>query len=429
MAAHRAQALLAHRPPMGWNSWDCFGLGVREWAVRANTDAMAGSLAGLGWEYIVVDEGWYNPTGGTAGYSEKAAMDMDGFGRFIPSFNRFPSAGHQAGFKPLADYVHRNGLKFGIHIMRGIPRQAVAAKTPIFGSTAHAQDIADPTSICDWNSVMYGVHPELPGSQDWYNSLITLYNAWGVDFIKADDMSQPYHQGEIRLLHNAIEKVAPGIVLSLSPGPTPLSRASDVAHQAEMWRISDDVWDQWDHVLRAFDLLPNWVRYGGPGHWPDADMLPLGRIALPPQESDKGGRASKLTHDEQLTMMTLWIIARSPLMFGGHLPALDRFTLGLLTNTEALRIQQQGAAPGQIDRTFNLVRWLSNAPDGSRYVALFNLDHSGLTVTENLTEFNVPLPCDVRDVWAQKSLGRPYNTLKLEIPPHGVRLLKLSSAI
>ena len=122
---------LAQIPPLGWNSWDCYGTTVREEEVKANADFMATRLAQFGWNYVVVDIQWYEPNAQAHGYRENAELITDGFGRLLPAINRFPSAANGAGFKPLADYVHSLGLKFGIHIMRGIPRQAVRQNLPI----------------------------------------------------------------------------------------------------------------------------------------------------------------------------------------------------------------------------------------------------------------------------------------------------------
>ncbi len=228
----------ASGPPMGWNSWDSYGTAVREEQVKANADAMARELLQFGWQYIVVDIQWYEPNAGGHDYRAGAPLTMDEHARLLPATNRFPSASGGAGFRNLAAYVHGKGLKFGIHIMRGIPRQAVEQNLPILGANYHAAEIANRTNVCEWNQDMYGVDMSKPGAQAYYDSLVALYVSWGVDFIKADDMSRPYvlRAPEVHALSSAIRKSSASIVLSLSPGPAPISQAADLRQNAQMWR-------------------------------------------------------------------------------------------------------------------------------------------------------------------------------------------------
>ena len=190
------------KAPMGWNSWDCYGAAVTEETVKKNADFMAKHLKKYGWEYIVVDIQWYEPDAATHEYHPFTELCMDDCSRLVPAENRFPSAAGGAGFGPLADYVHALGLKFGIHIMRGIPRQAVHRNTPIKGTDATARDIAKTASICAWNTDMYGVDPAKKGAREYYDSLFELYASWGVDFVKCDDIARemPQEEGELILL-------------------------------------------------------------------------------------------------------------------------------------------------------------------------------------------------------------------------------------
>ncbi len=227
----------ADTPPMGWNSWDCFGPTVVESEVKANADYMAKNLKAYGWEYIVVDIRWYVSNDKAHGYNEKDAnYILDEYGRFQPAVNRFPSAEGGKGFRPLADYIHKKGLKFGIHIMRGIPVEAVKRNTPIMGSTATAKDIFSPEGQCKWLKDMYTVVGGKPGAQEYYNSLFKLYASWGLDFVKVDDLSRPYHTEEVEMIRKAIDGCGRKIVLSTSPGETPLASAEHVADHANMWR-------------------------------------------------------------------------------------------------------------------------------------------------------------------------------------------------
>jgi alpha-galactosidase len=358
----------APTPPMGWNSWDCFGTTVTEAQVKAQADYMASTLKSHGWSYIVVDIQWYEPEAKSHVYRQDAVLTMDGFGRLQPAPNKFPSASDGSGFKALADYVHARGLKFGIHLMRGIPRQAVEQNVPIKGTPLHAQDIANRADICPWNPDMYGVDTTKPGAQAYYNSVFDMLASWGVDFVKVDDISRPYfsHAKEIEAVRAAIDQTGRPIVLSLSPGETALLAADHVSQHANMWRISDDFWDRWLALRDQFARLRNWNGHRLPGAWPDADMLPLGVINL-------GERLTRFTPDEQRTMMTLWSIARSPLMHGGDMTKTDPATLALLTNDEVLAVNQHSRNNRELFERDDMIAWTADVPDSKdKYLAVFN---------------------------------------------------------
>ncbi|MBV9123210.1 MAG: glycoside hydrolase family 27 protein, partial [Planctomycetes bacterium] len=416
-------------PPMGWNSWDCFGTTLTEKQARRQADVMAAQLKPHGWKYFVVDIQWYQPTAQDHVYEDNAKLAMDEFSRLVPAPNKFPSAAGGRGFKPLADYVHAKGLKFGIHMMRGIPRQAVRQNTPIKGTTARAADIANPKDTCSWNPDMYGVDMRKPGAQAYYDSVLELVASWGVDFIKVDDLSRPYHRAEIEAIRKAIDKTGRPMVFSTSPGETPLKKGAHINPQANMWRISDDLWDTWPTVRAQFQRLHAWTPYRLPGAWPDADMLPLGII--------KFKQPTRLTHDEQITMMTLWSIARSPLIYGGDLRRIDPFTLSLLTNDEVLAVDQHSDKNRQLLRTDDgLIAWVADIPGSpDKYLAVFNArevpDEDGEAapahVSVDLAEIGFPASVHVRDLWAKKDLGKVRRVFSPEVPTHGARLFRLSS--
>ena len=421
-------AALARTPPMGWNSWDAYGTAVREEQVKANAGAMARDLARYGYRYVVVDIQWYQPTAEGHDYIPGAALAMDENGRLVPAENKFPSSANGAGFKPLADYVHALGLEFGIHIMRGIPRQAVRTNTPILGTPDHAADIADTTNGCAWNPDMWGVDARKPGGQAYYDAIARLYASWGVDFVKADDMgSHRFQPLEIRALRRALDRSGRRIVLSISPGPAPLDSAAFFARHAQLWRISDDFWDEWRLVRAQFDYARDWARFVGVRHaWPDADMLPLGRLRL--VDSAGRGTPTRLTPDEQRTVMTLWSIFRSPLIIGGDLRTLDAPTLALLTNPEVLAVDQYGRAPRQVLERPGLRVWRSAAPGSAHwYVAVFNLDSVPRDV--DLAWSDVGLGTgghQVRDLWAQRSLGAA-DRLRVGLAPHASMLYRVGT--
>jgi len=200
---------LAKTPPMGWNSWDCFGMDVTESQIRTTADYMAENLKEYGWDYIVLDMGWnYGKGLNTSNFRmKKPPLCIDSYGRLIPNSKKFPSSANGAGLKTLADYVHSKGLKFGIHIMRGIPWEAVEKNTVIKGTKYRAKDIAIGKDTCSWFHGLVTVDMSKPGAQEYYDSLIEMYAEWGVDYIKADDiLKNPYHKKEIETVSNAIKK-------------------------------------------------------------------------------------------------------------------------------------------------------------------------------------------------------------------------------
>lgn len=422
----------APTPPMGWNSWDCFGTTVTEAQTKENADYMAEKLAKHGWKLITVDIQWYEPNAKKFDYDPNATFRMDANGRLLPATNRFPSAEGEAGFKPLAKYVHDKGLTFGIHLMRGIPRQAVEQNTPILGTNFRAKDIANVNDKCPWNPDMFGVDMTKPGAQEYYDSVFNLIASWGVDFVKVDDLSRPYHdhEKEIEAIRTAIDRAAARtkrpMVLSMSPGETALSGADHAVAHANLWRISDDFWDQWPLLKSQFARCRNWAKYAGPGHWPDADMLALGAIRY---NLDGDKAATRFTKDEQVTHMTLWCIARSPLIFGGHLPKTDAWTLSLLTNDEVLAVNQTGTNAREISDDNGLIVWASDAADGkSKYVALFNTRDSAapLPVEMKLEKLGLKSAA-VRDLWAKKDSGKVDGTLTQSVPSHGAMLFKIEA--
>jgi len=416
---------------MGWNSWDCFATTVTEAQTKAQADYMAEHLKSHGWEYIVVDIQWYEPRANSFNYRRNAELVTDEYGRLLPATNRFPSAVNGAGFKALADYVHGQGLKFGIHLMRGIPRQAVRENMPVKGTNFRARDIANTNSICTWNPDMFGVDMAKPGAQAYYDSVFELIASWGVDYVKVDDISRPYHanEKEIEAVRRAIDRTGRPMVLSLSPGETALTAAGHVATNANLWRISDDFWDNWPALHEQFRRLRNWNPHRGPGHWPDADMLPLGVL-------DMGKRKTRFTPDEQHTLLTLWSIARSPLMHGGDMTKMDDFTLSLLTNDEVLAVNQNSTGNRELSNNGDVVVWIADVPNSTdRYLALFHAPPGRFSGTNAAQRVTVDFP-DVgfvgkvraRDLWQHKDLGEFEKQLTADIPAHGAKLYRLSGS-
>lgn len=362
----------AATPPLGWNSWDCYGPTVTEAEVKANADYMATHLKKYGWEYIIVDIRWYVGNDKSHGYNEtNPDYSIDAYGRFTPAVNRFPSAKDGRGFKSLADYIHSKGLKFGIHIMRGVPVIAVKRNLPVLHSKATAKDIYTDSIQCRWLRDMYTVVAGRDGAQEYYNSIVQLYADWGVDFIKCDDLSSPYHAAEIEMLRKAIDKTGRKILLSTSPGETPVEDAKHVQQHANMWRTVGDFWDSWQQLKEHFAVFERWNPYRIKGAWPDGDMLPLGHIGIRAERGNN--RMTAFTKDEQFTLMTLWSIFKSPLMFGGDLPGNDDFTLKLITNKAVLNVLKYSTGNKELFNKDGMVAWVADDPaTGDKYLALFN---------------------------------------------------------
>ena len=421
----------AQKPPMGWNSWDSFATTVTEAQTRAHADYMAERLKRYGWQYVVVDIQWYEPEATGYDYRKNARLVMDERGRLLPAVNRFPSAANGVGFKALSDYVHGKGLKFGVHLLRGIPRQAVEANTPVRGTTSRAADIADKSSTCPWNGDMYGVDMSKPGAQEYYNSVFELFAEWGVDFVKVDDITRPYHQPEVEAIRKAIDRTRRPMILSLSPGETPLAAGAHVSRHANMWRVSDDFWDKWPELLEQFERLRKWTEFRGPGYFPDADMLPLGWI-------DMGKRTTRFTPVEQRTLMTLWSIARSPLIYGGDLTRMDDFTLALITNEEVIAVNQESGNNRQLFREGGLVAWVADVPRSrDKYLAVFNTNDAPQPPAHGAGSMKVPVKladlgcggtCRVRDLWLKKELGKFKGEFAPEINWHGAGLYRVSGS-
>lgn len=421
----------AKTPPCGWNSWDCFGAGVNEEQLIANADYMAKHLKQYGWEYIVCDIQWYEPKACSNDYNNFAELCCDEYGRLVPAENRFPSSKGGKGFKPIADYIHSLGLKFGIHTMRGIPRQAVHANLPIKDSEHTARQVAHHFSVCSWNTDMYGMK-NCDGAQDYYNSIIKMYADWGVDYIKCDDIAvtefrkwdNPYSADyEIEMLRNAIDSCGREIVLSLSPGPALRDKAEHLKANANMWRLTGDFWDLWEHLYAMFDKCEEWQGVRGVGSYPDCDMLPIGRISKLCSYHGAQNRMSNFTHDEHYTLMTLWGIFGSPLMIGGNMPENDDFTLSLLNNAEYMNMHRTVKNSRMLSRNEEngkgYIIW-DGENENSRFVALFNTDEKPITIN-TAEKINIFVDGSY-DIWQKCTVCENSITVQ----PHGARLLKLN---
>ena len=420
------------KPPMGWNSWDCYGAGVTEDELLGNAEFMRDRLKQYGYQYVVCDIQWYEPAAKGNVYNNFADLCMDEYSRLIPAVNRFPSSANGAGFKPIADKIHSMGLKFGIHIMRGIPRQAVHRNTRIYGTTARARDIASQFSLCPWNTDMYGVDTEKRGAEEYYDSLFKLYASWGVDFVKVDDIANtefspqnPYSaEKEIEIIRAAIDRSDRDMVLSLSPGPAPLNKAEHLSENANMWRISGDFWDRWDKLLNMFSLCEKWYPYVKDGSFPDCDILPLGKLCIDGSYMGDMGRDSGFTKEEQKTMMTLWAVFRSPLFFGGELRLTDNYTLSLVTNPEVINVNQNSEKPLFVYNKGGIAVWQTKI-ENCTAVAVFNLSDEEKHYRLSFSDLGIENVRAVRDLWARKDIPKCENDVAVSLKPHSSEFFEI----
>ncbi|HVV48502.1 MAG TPA: putative Ig domain-containing protein, partial [Polyangia bacterium] len=428
-----AGSTLRPTPPMGWNSYDSYGASITENEVVQQAQALKTTLQPFGWSYVVIDYRWYDPED-----------QLDGNGRFLPSPSKYPSATGSVGLKSLSDRVHALGLGFGIHIMRGIPRAAVTAKSPIANSTYKATDAANTADACPWDQHMWGVQGSTAAGQAWYDALFAQYAQWGVDFVKIDDMlnnsTKVYHQPEADAIRAAVNKTGRAMVISFSPGaddPSWLpSSAADLDADADMWRVVDDFWD-----YNAITDLPGVFRSAGTwqaasglvaGHWPDTDMLPLGYLG-PRCEWHASGETT-FTRNQQVTILSLWSILPSPLIFGGNVQSLTSdattgpWTTALLTNPEVLAVNQDalGTHAKRISQQSSTEVWARDLGGGRKAVALFNNGTADATVSVTFSQLGVTGTPAVRDLWQRADVTGMTTGISVSVPYGAAALYTLS---
>ena len=426
--------VFAKRPPMGWNSWDCYGAAVNEEQLMGNAEYIRDNLKDYGFEYVVCDIQWYEPKATSNFYNPFTELCMDEYSRLIPAENRFPSSKNGIGFKNIADRIHAMGLKFGIHIMRGIPRQAVHQNTPLKGTDKTARQIAQDFSLCSWNTDMYGVNVRAEGAREYYNSLFELYALWGVDFVKVDDICvteykphDPYSaRGEIELIREAIDNCGRDMVLSLSPGPAQIDAAFHLSQNANMWRMTGDFWDRWDKLLSMFERCEKWNPYVKEGCWPDCDMLPLGKISKNCSCLGDRDRYTNFTPDEQRTMLTLWSIFRSPLILGGELRENRPEDLQVITNRDILEINQYSSENRQLFRNRDSAVWTCLDKNGNRVVALFNLTNEDREITADLRKYGLDGNYKATELWT-KAEASFKDEISYNVKSHGTAIFRMQN--
>jgi len=421
-------------PPMGWNSYDAYHQYITEDQFKQCVDTLAVKMKPYGYEYAIIDFRWYIKDFNQETKDQSRDSHIDDYGRAIPSPERYPSSTNGQGFKAIADYVHSKGMKFGIHIMRGIPRTSLKANTPILGTDFFAKDCAEPYDSCNnWNDDMWGVNHNEAG-QAYYNSIFTMYANWGVDYIKADDMMvPPYHKHEIEMMRKAIDQCGRPIVLSLSCGESQVSFAPHLIENANMFRISIDIWDKWTDVKRLIELAHYWSPYIANGTWPDADMIPIGILRKYwPENTNNKGRETLLTEDEKFTMLNIWAMMRSPIMWGGDPISSSKKDYAMMTNTEWLDVIKNSRNNRQIYQSYGRGQgyniWFADIENSDeKYFALFNITDEEQEALFNFEfEYLRNEKYEIRDLWQHKNLGTFKKAFKKTLAPHASAIYKLT---
>ena len=358
----------APKPPLGYNSFDSYRSDLTEDKAIALMDVMAERYLPFGYEYFVMDAGWYT----TMNPEKHRGLGLESFGMCVVNPKRFPS-----GVKALANHAHSKGLKFGVWLMRGIQKESVRRNLPIPGTKYFCRDIADTTNICGWSGMNFGVDMTKPGAQEYYNAIIDTLASWGIDFIKVDDIV-PNPQ-EIAAIANAIENGKHKMVFSLSPGDVHHPAHLPYYKRANMLRITRDIWDNPLSIEKGFLAWEKFQGISGPGFWPDLDMIPFGRLDV----VNKDARQSNFNENQMKTFITQRAMAASPLIIGGDLLTMDDFSKSLLTNREMLACNQNGVMGVNVYRAGNLDVWLTPHRNDPRmgWIGIFNRTISNRKVT------------------------------------------------
>ena len=412
----------APKPILGWNSFDSYRSDLKAEQAYPMVDVMAKKYLPSGYEYFVMDAGWYvsnNP-------NKYKGLGLETFGVCVVNPVRFPN-----GIKALIKYTHSKGLKFGVWMMRGISKEAVKLNLPIPGTKYFSRDIADTTDICVWSGMNYGVNMSKPGAQEYYNSVIDTLAAWGIDFIKVDDLVP--NPREIVAIANAIENGKHKMIYSLSPGDVHFVAHLPYYKRANMLRITRDIWDNPLSIEKGFYAWEKFQGVSGPGFWPDLDMIPFGRLDV----INKDARQSSFNQNEMKTFITQRAMAASPLIIGGDLLTMDEFSYALLTNKEMLACNQNAVMGVNVYRAGNVDVWLTpHKTDPTQgWIGIFNRTTSDRKVTLSKKElgfvayeesYNLMASRQnflLKDVWTGKTMIISDN-LTFALPAEGVAFYK-----
>lgn len=419
-------------PFLGWNSYNCYGSAINEQLTYENLDAFIQKLKPSGYEYFVLDAGWYRhydlkpgenwPTDG-----DKKHLNIDEYGRYIPSKVLFPN-----GLKPIIDYAHKHGVKFGVHLMRGIPREAVEKNLPIKGTNYFARDIANVEDKCSWSVLNYGIDMDKPGAQEYYDSMLELLAGWGVDFIKYDDIV--HKPKEIIGVADAIEKTGRKIILSISPGDDHYPKFFEVYHRADMIRMTRDIWDLKEDIDITFEQWGKILPHAYKGFWMDMDMIPFGHIrinhplTLNKLETTRGyERMDNFSYAQKKTFLTQRAMAASPLFMGGALTTSPSIVFELITNTDMLECNQNGITGELVTRIsdyrvkVDIWKTAHKSKENEGWLGVFNRNGYKELIKFNKEELGLDkeVSYNLYDIWGKKII-EDTGTIVFEIPADDV---------
>jgi len=398
---------IALTPPLGWNSWNVWGNSVTQEQVLASARAMVESgLSDCGWTYINIDDGWQGVRGGK-------------YNAIQPN-SKFPD------MKALSDEIHGMGLKFGIYSGPWVTTYAGHIGSSCDNSDGSYDFITQ--GLCD---EVYKIDRHKLdrktlryfGSHSFVDADVRQWADWGVDYLKYD--WYPNDEAHTREVADAISSCGRDIVLSLS-NRAPFADATVWTDCSQAWRTTDDIRDSWASVSTiGFDLQDRWAPYCGPGHWPDADMLVVGKVGWGPSVKDSG-----LSADEQYTHISLWALLANPLLIGCDMASLDDFTIGLLSNVEVLDVNQDPLGLQATRLSSNdagAIVYVKPLEDGSLAVGLFNRGEAPTRVGFLMRELGLHSPVTVRDLWRQQDVAtvEPEGSWDTLVAPHGVALVRL----
>jgi alpha-galactosidase len=452
------KTMVAKTPPLGWNSFDSYGITIYEEVALKEIDAFIQKFAPHGYEYFVIDNGWFaSPETkmhegyimATADKPSPKQVSIDAFGIPIPSPKFFPN-----GLKPMVDKLHAKGLKFGVHLMRGIPRLAVERNLPIKGTKYKAKDIFTTFDDCTWCTFMHGVDMTKSGSQEYYNSVFNQFAEWGIDFVKIDDVTN--FPAEMEGYVKAIEQCGRPMMLSLSPGGDSNVKYLDSYKKTNMVRTTPDIWDEQLSLERSFASMRKWQGLEQTGFWPDLDMIPFGELCIlrraEVEERDTNktleefmGRMHhwcKFTETQKETFITQRAISASPIMIGGSMISMDEHSKKLLTSPEMLACVKNGVHGKLIHEENNIELWNTPLTNKERqgfqeyvnkegWVAFFNRSDKEQTIDVLSWKFSSFMPngtYNLKDIWGNQSVTnyKKGDKLSIKIPENGVVFLKYS---
>ncbi len=398
---------IADRPYMGWSSWSLYSKNINEAKIMAQADAMAKRLKQFGYEYINLDAGW--------------TKSFDEHGRRVFDPQKFPH-----GIKWLADYVHQKGLKIGLYMEPGVPEEVLKENGLILGTDLHIADITDKTQLGNTlKSGFYKMDFSKPGAVEYVQSSADLLASYGVDFIKFDFVgpstrSKVDNRQDVKQWYTALQKSRP-IWFELSNNLR-LTEADDWKQSSNGWRIDGDIEAHtataltlWSKISRRFKDIPKWSAVAGKGGWNDLDSLEVGN-----------GERTGLTLEERRTAMTLWCISCAPLFLGTDLTHLVDEDMPIITNSEAIAIDQAGIIAKPISQSSPQQVWHAKNTDGSFTVALFNLADDHNTVAVKWSDLGIDgSHATVRDLWTHTDLGDFTDQFSADLDKHACRLLQV----